>query len=58
MARSSEEIKKQASEYRALADQAMRDAERTSDRGTREAFLKVARGWLEMATETEENRFR
>ena len=58
MPRSSDEIKKQASEYRALADQARRDAEQTRDPGTRNAFLKVARDWLEMAAETEEDRFR
>ena len=58
MARSPEQIKTQASEYRAMAEQAMRDAERTTNPGTRDQFLKIAAGWLEMAVETENDRFR
>jgi len=42
--------------FREQADYCRRQAERASDPRDKEAWLKVARDWLQMATDTEHRR--
>lgn len=57
MARSDEEVEKQAADYRAKAEVARQEARNAGSPTTKEEFLKIAEGWLRMAAEVEERRF-
>jgi hypothetical protein len=51
--RTTEEATLKAMEFRVMADNAMREAEKMSSPATRDEFLKIAREWLQMAMEVE-----
>ena len=53
MARSAEELNKTAAEYRAMAGDAMQQAQNTASPQTRQEFLKIAHDWLDMARKVE-----
>ena len=49
-------LKEKAAHYRAMAQEALLNAQAATDERARQSFLKLASGWHELATQFEESK--